>query len=228
MQMKKKCPVILFICLTSLSYVSFSQDPKELKQFSDLAYVASRSQTALTSTLMGFEAYRKGDLNKAIQLHRMAISLDSMYARPMDQLGIIYAQKRQLDSAAYFLRKSLSVYPNGTLALSTLGPLLGYQNKLPEGVELLKKAIELDPGFVMSYFSLAGTLYNARDPQAALPYAVKAAELSANKERGLHAATLYLAGLCYFQLKDMGKAREYIFEAEKNGTKVPDDIKSKL
>jgi tetratricopeptide (TPR) repeat protein len=139
----------------------------------------------------------------------------------MDQLGIMYSLKRQLDSSVYFLRKSLRIYPNGTLAWNTLGPLLGYQNKVPEGVELMKRAIELDPGFVMSYYSLAGTLYNARDPQAALPYALKAAELSAAKEQALQGATLYLAGLCYFQLKDMAKARVYILDAEKNGARVP-------
>jgi tetratricopeptide (TPR) repeat protein len=226
--MRTKPSILLFICLTLLSSVSFSQNTKELKQFSDLKYVGSSSEDAVASTVMGLLAQQKGDFSKATQLHRMAISLDSMYARPMDQLGLIYAQKRQVDSAVYFLRRSLSIYPNGTLALNTLGPLLGYQNKLSEGVELLKKAVELDPGYVMSYYSLAGTLYNARNPQAALPYAIKAVELSANKQQGLHAAILYLTGLCYYQLKDMATAKEYILEAEKNGTKVPDEIKSKL
>jgi hypothetical protein len=40
-------------------------------------------------------AQRQGDLNKAIQLHRKAISPDSIYAKAMDQSGIIYSLKLQ-------------------------------------------------------------------------------------------------------------------------------------
>ena len=76
--------------------------------------------------------------------------------------------------------------------------------KLDQARELIEKAVKAEPKNAAYLDSLAWVLFKQKQPQEALPYALKAAELSEKPD-----ATVYdHIGDIYAALKQLEKARE--------------------
>jgi tetratricopeptide (TPR) repeat protein len=77
--------------------------------------------------------------------------------------------------------------------------------KLDKARELIEKALKAEPKNAAFLDSMAWVLYKLNEPAAALPYALKAAELSEKPDATVddHIADIYAA------LKQLDKAREF-------------------
>jgi tetratricopeptide (TPR) repeat protein len=121
------------------------------------------------------------------------------------QLGAAYERKGDLTQAEEYFHKSLSLSPNFVEAMNYLGYMWAeHDMKLDQARELIEKAVKAEPKNAAFLDSLAWVLFKQKHPKEALPYALKAAELSEEAD-----ATLYdHIGDIYAALNQLEKARE--------------------
>ena len=121
------------------------------------------------------------------------------------QLGATCERTGDLSQAEQYFEKSLKLAPDFAEALNYLGYMWAEHGmNLPRARELIEKAVKAEPKNAAYLDSMAWVLFKLNQPKEALPYAVKAAELSEQPD-----ATLYdHLGDIYAALKESEKARE--------------------
>ena len=122
----------------------------------------------------------------------------SKWARPASARAIT-PRPRQ------YFEKCLQLAPNFAEAMNYLGYMWAEHGlKLDQARELIEKAVKAEPKNAAYLDSLAWVLFKLKQPKEALPYALKAAELSEQPD-----ATVYdHIGDIYAALKQLEKARE--------------------
>lgn len=78
----------------------------------------------------------------------------------MVKIGILFAEKNELESALSLLTKALEISPSNPEAWVNLGTIFLKYGQFDKALENYKKALELDPEFAMAYSNL-GILYFA-------------------------------------------------------------------
>ena len=121
------------------------------------------------------------------------------------QLGATCERKGDYAQAEQYFRKSLLLAPNFAEAMNYLGYMWAeHDQKLDQARELIDKALKAEPKNAAYLDSMAWVLFKQKHPKEALPYALKAAELSDQPD-----ATLYdHIGDIYAALNETEKARE--------------------
>jgi tetratricopeptide (TPR) repeat protein len=121
------------------------------------------------------------------------------------ELGATSERKGDYAQAEQYFEKSLQFAPDFAEALNYLGYMWAEHGvKLEKARELIEKAVKAEPKNAAYLDSMAWVLFKLNQPQEALPYALKAAELSEEPD-----ATLYdHLGDIYAALKQPEKARE--------------------
>jgi len=109
-----------------------------------LAYVYL-GQTHVMAVTLGSSKSRKDSLNKAVELSKKAISIDSSLGYAHALLGHVYVFKRQYEKAMLELEKSIELNPNDATSHGLLGRVLGYADRTEEAIITTKKAIRLNP-----------------------------------------------------------------------------------
>ena len=121
------------------------------------------------------------------------------------QLGATCERKGDYAQAEQYFEKSLQLVPDFPEALNYLGYMWAEHGmKLERARELIEKAVKAQPKNGAYLDSLAWVLFKLNQPAEALPYALKAAELTEEPD-----ATLYdHLGDIYSTLKQPEKARD--------------------
>jgi tetratricopeptide (TPR) repeat protein len=121
------------------------------------------------------------------------------------QLGATCERKGDYPQAEQYFQKSLQLAPDFAEAMNYLGYMWAEHGlKLDQARELIEKAVKAEPKNTAYLDSLAWVLFKLKRPGEALPYALKAAELSDQPD-----ATIYdHLGDIYAALKEPAKARE--------------------
>jgi tetratricopeptide (TPR) repeat protein len=121
------------------------------------------------------------------------------------QLGAAYERKGDYAQAESYFEKCLQLEPDFAEALNYLGYMWAeHGEKLDKARELIEKALKAEPNNAAYLDSLAWVLFKQKQVQQALPYALKAAELSDKPD-----PTLYdHIGDIYAALHQTEKARE--------------------
>jgi tetratricopeptide (TPR) repeat protein len=121
------------------------------------------------------------------------------------QLGAAYERKGDYTQAEKYFEKCLQLAPDFVEAMNYLGYMWAeHGEKLDKARELIEKAVKAEPKNAAYLDSLAWVLFKLNQAQEALPYALKAAELSEKPD-----ATVYdHIGDIYAALKQPEKARE--------------------
>jgi len=97
------------------------------------------------------------------------LQLDPRNREVLDYLGFIYFQLENYEKCLESNRASLQINPNNPYALKGLGNCLARMGKLEEGIEYLKKSIEIaTEDFTDCYHDLAAILYNRKQYPEAL------------------------------------------------------------
>ena len=122
------------------------------------------------------------------------------------QLGATSERKGDLAKAEEYFRKSLKLAPDFAETLNYLGYMWAeHGTNLVEAREMIEKAVKAEPKNAAYLDSLAWVLFKLKQPNEALPYALKAAELAEPTD----AATLYdHLGDIYAALREQDRARE--------------------
>jgi tetratricopeptide (TPR) repeat protein len=121
------------------------------------------------------------------------------------QLGATCERKGDLAQAEEYFKKSLTLAPDFAETLNYLGYMWAeHGTNLVQARELIEKAVKAEPKNAAFLDSLAWVLFKLDQPKEALPYALKAAELTEQPD-----ATLYdHLGDIYAALKQPEQARE--------------------
>jgi tetratricopeptide (TPR) repeat protein len=121
------------------------------------------------------------------------------------QMGATCERKGDFTQAEEYFQTSLKLAPKFAEAQNYLGYMWAEHDlKLDQARELIEKAVKAEPKNAAFLDSLAWVLFKLKQPKAALPYALQAAELSEKPD-----ATLYdHIGDIYAALNELEKARE--------------------
>jgi tetratricopeptide (TPR) repeat protein len=121
------------------------------------------------------------------------------------QLGAAYERKGDYPQAENYFEKCLQLAPDFAEALNYLGYMWAERGeKLDKAREFIEKALKAEPNNAAYLDSLAWVLFKQQQAQEALPYALKAAELSEKPD-----PTVYdHIGDIYAALHQPEKARE--------------------
>ncbi|CAB5093161.1 Adenylate cyclase (EC [Olavius algarvensis associated proteobacterium Delta 3] len=139
-----------------------------------LAY-AYLGQTHVMDVTLGSTKSRTDSLNRAAELAKKAISIDSSLGYAHALLGHIYVFKRQYEKAMLELEKSIELNPSDATSHGLLGRVLGYADRTEEAIITTKKAIRLNPYPPAWYFYNLATFYrNIKIYEEALIWAEKA------------------------------------------------------
>ena len=139
------------------------------------------------------------------------------------QIGAACERARQFKQAEDYLQKCIDMGPDNAEALNYLGFMWADRGEhLPKARAYIEKACKMEPTNAAYLDSLGWVLFKLNQPQAALPWLVKAVELSPEPD----ATILDHLGDLYFALHQMGKAME---SWKKSLAVEPnDDVKKKL
>jgi len=120
------------------------------------------------------------------------------------QLGATSERKGDYDQAARYFQTALEKSPDFAEALNYLGYMWAEQGtNLPKAKDLIERALKIEPKNAAFLDSMGWVLFRLGQPSEALPYALKAAELSDEPD-----AVLYdHIGDIYAALKQGEKAR---------------------
>ncbi|MBI1969181.1 tetratricopeptide repeat protein, partial [Candidatus Woesearchaeota archaeon] len=171
------------------SYVPMAEEmlkekPKDPKPYYDLALMYKE----------------KGEFDKAMELFQKAISLNPLYRNPFSNIAEIYMRKKQLPKAIEYLKKGMEAKPNANdcYNLALLYTKLGRDK---EAVDLLRKAIDLNPSQIGFYITLASVYIAHNQPMKAM----KLMEICTQQNPKNQDAWNFL-GLFYFKAKQLEKA----------------------
>jgi TolB-like protein/Flp pilus assembly protein TadD len=129
-----------------------------------------------THVVEAYEAFSKGVLNlrndsyesleRAIQLFERAIALDPGYARAYQELGSAYAAKADYlaipelhERAIASLRRALELAPRLVRAWRELGGTLVAQDRVDDGIEAIRRGLDLDPDDAGALASMGRALF---------------------------------------------------------------------
>ena len=96
---------------------------------------------------------------RALDVALDAVRMDPLEGRCHSFLGQIYRFRDQYDVAISHLERGVELNPNDATSIVQLGAVLGICGRAEEGIELVRRAIRLDPYVNFAWGSLAICLY---------------------------------------------------------------------
>jgi len=166
----------------------------------------TKNIAALSMYLQGVEREKIGKsernndlLQKAEDLFKRAIQLDSTYADPYIALGWRTALKsNNLDSAIYLANRALHFDPNNPSALGLKGYILMAKGLSKDAEELFKQAIKYNPNSYLGYHFL-GLIYAYKSDYAlSVEYWLKALKLEKDSKNYDYNTLMVLCQYLYF------------------------------
>ena len=121
-----------------------------------------------------------GDLEKAIDSYKKAISLNPNYAQAHFNLGNTYQDLCQFNDSISSYQHAISLNPDYHEAHNNLGGSLLDVSRVDDAIKSYKKAVKLKPDYIEAHFSLGLTLQELGRLDEATKYLEKTIELNPN------------------------------------------------
>ncbi|MEM9630116.1 MAG: tetratricopeptide repeat protein [Pseudomonadota bacterium] len=103
-------------------------------------------------------------IQNALALALDAIDLDSLDARGFGELGFAHLHYKEHDAAISAYERAIKLNPNDADLMSEMADALTYCGRSAEAIELLEKAMRLNPFYPDQYlWHLGGAYYNLRE-----------------------------------------------------------------
>jgi tetratricopeptide (TPR) repeat protein len=120
---------------------------------------------------LGVALYRTGDAARAIDAFQTAIERDTDYLWPRYEMGLVYFNQKEYDSAEAQLTRAVGIDPDYTWAWHYLGRTYEAKGQPAKAVEALEKASVAGPSIEYNYIYL-GRLHRkaGRDADALKAY----------------------------------------------------------
>lgn len=98
--------------------------------------------------------HRSRDWTDAERFYQASIAASPRNATLKNNLGRIYADRRQLDLAEKHFEEALELKPDHAPALCNLGVIRAMAGRLPEAQDLMERSIRANPGYARGYCNL--------------------------------------------------------------------------
>jgi len=143
-----------------------------------------------------------GDLEAAIKMLNIAISLNTNYAEAHYNLAVIFQSQKQIDLAINSYKRAIAISPKYADAYNNLGNLLLEIGQLQNSIQALEWAVAYKHDFAEAFYNL-GNAFNAfGKPEKAIINFNKAIALKADYVN----AYFYLA----LTFKDLGNKNDFL------------------
>ena len=116
----------------------------------------------------GLALHQKGNLSRAEQLYKEALSVQPDHFRALDLLGEIAWQLKRPECAIELIQKALRIDPNHPTSYNNLGNALKDLGRFEEAIASYNRAISLKPGFAEAYNNRGVALYELKRHDEAL------------------------------------------------------------
>jgi tetratricopeptide (TPR) repeat protein len=158
----------------------------------------------------------------------MAINEDSAFVEAYDNLGLTYRKMNDLEKAIKYYKKSIELYPGGSLAHQNLAVAYGMQEKHEESIAEYQILINYSPFNPEGHYGIANTYLLMEEYESGIPYAESALKLYKKEKSYYISDGYYLLGLLYYYNEDYDYARYNMNKAEKLGKEIHNTIKKYL
>ncbi|MEC8557954.1 MAG: tetratricopeptide repeat protein [Planctomycetota bacterium] len=91
------------------------------------------------------QAYRKGDVERAIRLFEKTLRGNHMHASAHNNLGLALYERRQLAAAAEHFQFAIELRPEDPKPINNLGMALEAGGRVHEAIELYSEAVAMNP-----------------------------------------------------------------------------------
>jgi tetratricopeptide (TPR) repeat protein len=126
---------------------------------------AMETGTSPVSRAAQSEAYRRqgnsyladGDLERAEECYRRAITAAPGSADAHINLGFVLLEQKRTADAKYYLQQAVSINPEGADSHYLLGKISQEQNRPGEAIENFNRALKANPDFVEAHYGLGIT-----------------------------------------------------------------------
>jgi tetratricopeptide (TPR) repeat protein len=191
-----------------------------MKDYRDVLNVAEGIDKVVVLTLMG-DAYREKGLTAAsIRHYNEAIDLHPGFSAAYYGIAVLHLKRGDIDRADDYLRKTLAIDPNHTLALSDTAEVMLLRNSDPEEALLIaEQAISKRPPFYQPYLTMGNILILLGREKEAEDYYAKALHRGSSEH-----LVLLSKARSYYLMGDMENANIYISEIRSLGN-IPDNIR---
>ena len=123
--------------------------------------LAAKSRTINLDWRYGWADETEAALDAALALAQRATEIDETDARGFGELGYVHLYRREHDAAIIAYRRARLLNPNDADLISDMADALAHAGESEEAVELLHKAMRLNPFYPDQYlWHLAGAYYN--------------------------------------------------------------------
>ena len=170
-------------------------DPRYARALSSIA------QTLNLEWLFSWSDNPDETLEYALNLARQAVSLDEGDARGHARVGFVSLYQKKFEASINAYQRALQLNPNDAEVISDLADTYAHSGRSDEAVELLKKAMHLNPFYPDEYlWNLGGAYYNLKQYQDA----INVVEQMNNPTEGSR-----ILAASYAQLGQLDQARGY-------------------
>ncbi len=183
---------------------SVNLSPTETKKFPPVIEVREEKEKqrgldpeALHQFNLGVIFYRRGEIEKAIEAYRKAITLNPNYAEAYNNLGIIHQEMGNMEGAMECYQKAIEINPQYEKGWNNLGLLHFLKGDLKKAEDSFQKILMMNPSHLESYLHLGMVWKREGQWEKAIESFKKALSLNP-----LHGETHYHLGLLY---EEMGR-----------------------
>jgi len=128
-------------------------DPKFARAYAALAL------TYAEDFRFGWSSNAESSLQQAEEFARKGVALDNTIPQTNWVLGYVLVSKKQFDDATAAAERAIAVDPNNADAYTTLAYGRVYQGRSEEAINLVRKAMRLNPHYPSQYKSILGRAY---------------------------------------------------------------------
>jgi tetratricopeptide (TPR) repeat protein len=186
------------------------EDLKQARNFYDTAIqldphyaraLSSIAQTINLEWLFSWSENSDDTLEYALSLARKAVSLDEGDARGHARVGFVSLYQKKHEASINAYQRALQLNPNDAEVMSDLADTYTHSGRSDEAVELIKKAMHLNPFYPDEYlWIMGGAYYTLKQYQDA----INVAEQMNNPTEGSR-----ILAASYAQLGQLDLARDY-------------------
>ncbi|MES1226100.1 MAG: tetratricopeptide repeat protein [Bacteroidota bacterium] len=218
---------ILLIILTARSICCLSQNPEKI-QTAGSANIKPPSDKAMDLYNKGHNSFNNKDYKSAIRSYEMAIAIDTDYIDAYNNLGLTFYESGLMDSAAFYLQKSLQKNPSGTTAIQNIALVEEKRVAFPKALEYYKQIKTLEPQNPEGFYNCARVLANMAKLDEALTEGLEAEKLYTKIKSPYVADCHYLLLMIYFNMNNKAVAKKYLAFCKKENVAVPAEIENGL
>ena len=203
----------------ALKVAKYFNSPVSEDEKQDLYFIPTQSISSFEKFSRGLNFYEENKIDEAYNFFLSSIKADTGFLDAHRYFQYTARQTGKLDDFINNYEAMLASDPGNPILMNYLGNAYLDKGKLAKAEGLYKKAIEIAPTFSNPYNNLATVYVYSKNFNTALENFEKSLKYADRK-----GPVLYNIGLCYLNMGNKEKAKEYFARALEEDPKNPDFI----